>query len=61
LATGSNTVYGLLSAVTAVGRDKTNYDEGRRFEEAGGDILANPSEFVRVRRGTRASRVATSV
>jgi hypothetical protein len=59
LAAGSNTVYGLLTAVTAVGRDKTNYDDGRRFEEAGGDILANPTEFIRIRRGTKERRVAT--
>lgn len=56
MAAGSPTVYGLITAVTAAGRDKTNYDEGRRFEEAGGDILENPREFVKVRRDTRANR-----
>jgi hypothetical protein len=61
LAAGSNTVYGLMTAVTAAGRDKDNYDEGRAFESAGGDILNNPTEFVRVRRGTKATRVPARV
>lgn len=57
LASGSNTVYGLMTAVTATGRDKENYDSGRQFEMAGGDILNNPTEFVRVKRGTKSTRV----
>jgi hypothetical protein len=56
MATGSPTVYGLLTAVTAVGRDKTNQDEAIKFERAGGDILDNPREFVRVRRERRVNR-----
>lgn len=56
MAAGSPTVYGLITAVTAAGRDKTNYDIGRKFEEAGGDILENPREFVKVRRDTVANR-----
>lgn len=50
---GGNTVYGLITAVTAVGRDKQNYDEGVRFERAGSDILENQRDFVRVRRTQR--------
>lgn len=53
---GSNTVYGLLSAVTATGRDKANHDETIKFERAGGDILDNPSLLVPVRRFTRSAR-----
>lgn len=56
MAAGSNTVYGLLTAVTAVGRDKPNQDETIRFERAGGDILDDPREFVRVKRFTKAAR-----
>lgn len=56
MAAGSPTVYGLITAVTAAGRDKGNYDDGRRFEEAGGDILENPREFVKVRRDTLVNR-----
>lgn len=56
ISAGSSTVYGLLSAVTAVGRDKSNYDEGVRFERAGGDILENPNEFVRVRASSKTKR-----
>lgn len=56
MAAGSPTVYGLLTAVTAVGRDKENQDEAIRFERAGGDILDNPREFVRVRRERRTAR-----
>lgn len=57
LAAGSNSVYGLLTAVTAVGRDKTNQDEAIKFERAGGDILEDPHEFVRVKRSQRVNRV----
>lgn len=56
LSAGSNTVRGLLAAVTAVGRDKTDYEEGRKFEVAGGDILDNPVEFARVKRTARTAR-----
>lgn len=56
MSAGSNTAYGLLSAVTAVGRDKSNYDEGVKFERIGGDILEDPTEFVRVRRSARTAR-----
>lgn len=56
VSAGSPTVYGLLTAVTAVGRDKENQDETIKFERAGGDILSDPREFVRARRGTRATR-----
>lgn len=53
---GSNTVYGLISAVTAVGRDKSNYDDAVKYERAGGDILNDPKDFVRVQRHTRSAR-----
>jgi hypothetical protein len=56
MAGGNNSVYGLLSAVTAVGRDKSNYDDGIRFERIGGDILRDPREFIRVRRSARSAR-----
>lgn len=56
LAAGSNTVYGLLSAVTAVGRNKSDADEATKFERAGGDILDDPRDFVRVRRDRKSSR-----
>lgn len=54
---GSNTVYGLMSAVTAVGRDKANYDEGVKFERAGGDILNDPRDFTMVQRHRKTARV----
>jgi hypothetical protein len=48
---GDNTVFGLLNAVTAVGREKGNYNEGIALERAGGDLLENfeEMELVRVR------------
>lgn len=54
---GSNTVYGLMSAVTAVGRDKGDYDEGVKFERAGGDILNDPKDFTLVQRYRKTARV----
>lgn len=38
-ASGSDTVFGLVQAVTATGRDKASYDDAIEFERAGGDIL----------------------
>jgi len=35
------TVYGLLNAVTAVGRDQEDYNKGIQFERAGGQLLEN--------------------
>lgn len=58
---GSNTVYGLMSAVTAVGRDKGDYDEGVKFERAGGDILADPHEFTLVQRHRKATKEVAKV
>lgn len=56
LTGGSSSVRGLINAVTAVGRDKTNQDETIKFERAGGDILDDPREFVRVSRSRKATR-----
>lgn len=36
------TVYGLLNAITAVGRDKEDYNRTIEFERIGGQLLADP-------------------
>jgi hypothetical protein len=47
LAGGDNTVYGMMNAITAVGREETDYNEGVRLERAG--VAYMESELVRVR------------
>lgn len=46
-----STVFGLIQAVTAVGREEKNYDEGIALERVGGDLLRNSERvLVPVRR-----------
>lgn len=57
---GDTSVLGLINAVTALGRDKPNYDDGYKYEQLGGKLLNDHADLVAVARAPRAPRPSRS-
>lgn len=47
---GDPTVFGMMQALTAIGREQANYNRGVEFERMGPDFLERAPELVRVRK-----------